>query len=166
MLLLSYSRCLRMISEMLELHKEGGRVSHSWCMCVVSHGNGGGMDVIGGWNACGSKQGMWLVDVGQCLGGWSHVGRCPSTSQVQSDIPMTPDHTGHLITPPSWCAALGRVESKLVGLHGKAHDATRRLQLVVNASGWLHSMVLHGCCCCCLDLYYFQSVSVTAFNMM
>ena len=38
--LLSYHRRLRMISEALEMREEGGRVSHSWCMCVVSHGYG------------------------------------------------------------------------------------------------------------------------------
>ena len=37
----SYHRRLSMISETLELHVEGGRVSHSWCMCVVGHGCGG-----------------------------------------------------------------------------------------------------------------------------
>ena len=52
-----------------------------------------------------------------------------------------------LITSPSWCAALGRLESKLVGILWKAlaWDATRRLRLDVNAAGWLHSLVLHGC---------------------
>ena len=39
--LLSYHRRVGMVSETLELRVEGGRVSHSWCMCVVSHGNGG-----------------------------------------------------------------------------------------------------------------------------
>ena len=33
-----------MISEALELRVEGVIVSHSWCMCVVSHGCGGGRD--------------------------------------------------------------------------------------------------------------------------
>ena len=41
LLLLSYHNRLRMISEVLELRVEGGQVSHSWCMCVVSHGYGG-----------------------------------------------------------------------------------------------------------------------------
>ena len=36
-LLLSYHGGLRMISEALELYVEGGRVSHSWCICVASH---------------------------------------------------------------------------------------------------------------------------------
>ena len=46
-----------MISEVLELPVAGGRVSHSWCMCLVSHGYGGlggHMDVGGGWYACGT----------------------------------------------------------------------------------------------------------------
>ena len=39
-----------MISEALEMREEGGRVSHSWCIRAVSHGNGGlGGDI----NGCG-----------------------------------------------------------------------------------------------------------------
>ena len=55
-------------------------------------------------------------------------------------------HRWHPITPPSRCTALGMVEPELVGLPVKAltRDATRRLRFVVNAAGWLHSMVLHG----------------------
>ena len=58
-LLLSYHRRLRMLSEALELRLKGGRVSHSSCMCVVSHGYGRlgeGKDGGGGWYACGIKQ--------------------------------------------------------------------------------------------------------------
>ena len=50
-MLLDYDRRLRMISEALEQRVEGGRVSHSWCMCVVSHGYdgvGGSTDGGGG----------------------------------------------------------------------------------------------------------------------
>ena len=75
-----------MISEALELYVECGRVSHSWCMCVVSHGNcglGGGRVGGGGWYACGTKSG----------GGGSHVERCRSTSRVRGDTLMTPDRT-------------------------------------------------------------------------
>ena len=52
-----------------------------------------------------------------------------------------------LITPPSICTALGRVEPEMVGLPGKAllRDATIRLWFVVHAADWLHPMVLHGC---------------------
>ena len=40
-------------SEKLEMHKESGRVSHSWCMGVVSHGyRGSGL----GWK-------WWLVSM-------------------------------------------------------------------------------------------------------
>ena len=49
-----------MISEALVLRVEGGRVTHSWCMCVVSHCYGGlgiGRDGVGGWYACGPKSG-------------------------------------------------------------------------------------------------------------
>ena len=57
-----------------------------------------------------------------------------------------------LVTPPSLCTALVRVERVLVDLPGKglARDATKRLWFVVHAAGWLHSMVLHeriGSCC-------------------
>ena len=58
LLLLSDDRCLRMISEALELRMEGRRVCHRWCLCVVSHGYGGfgeGRDGGGGWYACRSK---------------------------------------------------------------------------------------------------------------
>ena len=71
-----------LVSEALVLYVEGGRFSHSWCMCVISHGYDGfgGMKVMDGKHA------------GQFLGGWSHVGRCRSTSRVRSDTLMTPDH--------------------------------------------------------------------------
>ena len=49
---------MRMISEALDLCVEGGRVSHSLCMCVVNHGYGGlggGWDGSCGWYACGAK---------------------------------------------------------------------------------------------------------------
>ena len=45
---------------MLELRVEGGRVDHSWCMGVVSHGYGWlgeGRDGGGGWLASGTKPG-------------------------------------------------------------------------------------------------------------
>ena len=44
-------------SEALELYVEGGRVSHSCCMCVIGHGYGrlgGGRDGGSGWYACGT----------------------------------------------------------------------------------------------------------------
>ena len=74
MLLLCYHKRLRMISEALELCVEGGHVSHSWCVGVVSHrydGLGGGMNGCGGWYACRTKP-----------GGLSHVSRCQSTYRV------------------------------------------------------------------------------------
>ena len=53
---------------------------------------------------------------------------------------MTLDHTS------SMYAALGRVESELVGYPGRVliPYATSLLRFVVHAAGWLHSMVLHG----------------------
>ena len=49
------------------------------------------------------------------------------------------------------CAALGRVESELVGLPANTltRDATRRQRFVDHAASWLHTMVLHGRHCCC-----------------
>ena len=47
-----------MISEVLELCVEDGRVSHSLSICVVDHvhsGLGGGRDGGGGWYACGTR---------------------------------------------------------------------------------------------------------------
>ena len=73
-----------MISEALVLFVIGGRVSHSWCLCVVGHGYGGldgGRDGGGGWYVCGTKSGSW-----------SHVGRSRSTSRVRGDALMSPDH--------------------------------------------------------------------------
>ena len=55
---LSYHRRLRMILVALEFRVESGRVSHSWCRCVVSHGYGGlggGRDGGGGWYVCDTK---------------------------------------------------------------------------------------------------------------
>ena len=73
-----------MISEALELHMEGGQVSHWWCTCVVSHGNGGlggSRDGGGGWTACETKG----------------VGRMPGDARAlpESEVKtlMTPDHT-------------------------------------------------------------------------
>ena len=83
------------------------------------------------------------VHAGQSQGGWTHAGRCRSTSRVRGDTLM-------MITPPSRCAAQGKVEPELVGLPENAitRDATRRLWFVVHAASWLHSMVLHGRECC------------------
>ena len=58
MLLLSYHRRLRTISEALELRVVGGRASYSWCMCVFIHsydGLCGGRDGGGGLYVCGTK---------------------------------------------------------------------------------------------------------------
>ena len=69
LLLLSYHRRLKMTSETLELRVEGRRISHSWCMCVIS----GGLDGGGGMIAPQE--------------GWSHVGRCRNTSPVRCRDP-------------------------------------------------------------------------------
>ena len=54
-----------------------------------------------------------------------------------------------MITPLSWCAALGRVKPELVGLPGKAlaPDATRNVRFIVRAASYLHSTVLHWLTC-------------------
>ena len=65
-LLLSYHKCLMTISEALELHVEGGRVSRSLCMCVASHGYGGlggaGMEVVDDMHA-GQSQGFCRMSI-------------------------------------------------------------------------------------------------------
>ena len=78
-----------MISEALEVHVEGGRVSHSWCLCVISYGYGGfggGRDGGGGWLHAGQSQGVG------CMSG--DAGAFP-----ECDVKplMTLDHTAVLI---------------------------------------------------------------------
>ena len=100
-------------------------------MCGVGHGYGwlgGGRDGGCGWYACRTEG----------------VVRMPGDAGALPECEVKTH--GHPMTPPSLCVTLGRVESELVCLPGKilAQDATRRLQFVVDAAGWLHSMVLHG----------------------
>ena len=67
-----------MISEAPEHRVKGGRVSHSWCMCEVSHGYAGfgvGRVEVDGMHA---DKARWLV-------------ACHSL--VRGDTLMTPDHT-------------------------------------------------------------------------
>ena len=70
-----------MISEALELRLHGGRVSHSWCMCVVGHGYGW-FDGGDGWYTCVTKPGVL-----------SHVGGLQNPFPVRGDTLMTPDYT-------------------------------------------------------------------------
>ena len=106
---------------------KGGRVSHSRCMCLASHGYGG--------LEAGRKADVDGMHAGQSDGGWSHVLRCRSTTECK------------VKTPASRCTTLGRVKLELVGLPGKAssQDTTTRLWVVVHAASCLHCMVLHGC---------------------
>ena len=53
LLLFSSHRSLWMISEVLEFPVDGGRVTHSQCMCIISHS----LDGDGGWYECGMKPG-------------------------------------------------------------------------------------------------------------
>ena len=112
---------------------EGGRVNHRWCMCVVSHdcsGLGEDRDEDGSWYVCRMKP----KGLGCMLGDVRALPECEVNSLVSP------------ITPPSRCAALGKVEPELVAVAGKAltHVSTRRLRFDVHAVGWLHSMGLHG----------------------
>ena len=85
---------------------EGGRVSHSWCMCVV-------VMAMVGWMGAG----MELV-----LG--RHAEQSHVVGRMSGDAGAFPVCVGihclHPIVPPSRCADLGRVEQELVGLPGKA----------------------------------------------
>ena len=53
---------------------------------------------------------------------------------------MIPDHTTIQVRS-SWQGRAGIGRSSWKGL---TRDAARRLRFVVNAAGWLHSMVIHG----------------------
>ena len=49
LLLLSYHRRVRMVTEALEQCVEVGRVSHRWCVSIIGHGYGGaGIEVVDG----------------------------------------------------------------------------------------------------------------------
>ena len=66
---------------------EGGRVNHSWCMAVDSHGYGGlgrGRDGGGGWCLCWTGSGGF-----GCMSG--DVGALPECEV------MTPDNTALLV---------------------------------------------------------------------
>ena len=95
-----------MMSDGLELCVDDGRVNHSWCMGVISHGYGGlGGGRVGGGDrqACGTKT--------------EAVGRLSAEDGVIPDfkvkILMMPDHT------PSRCAAEDRTGSELADLPGR-----------------------------------------------
>ena len=83
LLLLSYCRCLWIISEALELRVLGERVSHSWCMGEVCHGYG---DWLGAEMDVVCMRGKW---------GCSHIRRCQNTSRARGDTLMTPVNTAN-----------------------------------------------------------------------
>ena len=63
---------------------EGGRVSHSWCMCVVVMAMVGWMGVMVGWMGAG------MENEGQSQGG----GRMSKDARVHFECEvMIPDHT-------------------------------------------------------------------------
>ena len=111
---------------------EGGRVSHSCCMCVV-------VMVMVGWMGAG----MELV-----LG--KHAGQSQVVGRMSGDAGAFPECVGNtLITPDSTIiqvrsSGYGRAGIGRSYWKGLTRDATRRLRFVVHAAGWLHSMVLHG----------------------
>ena len=92
--------------EALGLRVEGGRVSHSWCMCVV-------VMAMVGWMGAG----MELV-----FG--KHAGQSPGVSRMSKDARVHFEceviDWWFPITPPSRCAVLFRVEPELVDLPGNA----------------------------------------------
>ena len=63
---------------------EGGRVSNSWCMCVV-------VMAMVGWMGAGMEL-VFGMHAGQSPA-WSHVKRCQSTFRVRGDKLIIPDHT-------------------------------------------------------------------------
>ena len=111
---------------------EGGRVSHSWCMCVV-------VMAMVGWMGAG----MELV-LGRHAGQSQMVGRMSGDAGAFPECVwntlITPDRTTVQVRYSGWGrAGIGRSSWK-----GLTRDATRRLRFVVHAAGWLLSMVLHG----------------------
>ena len=114
------------------LRVEGGRVSHSWCMCMV-------VMAMVGW----IEAGMELV-----LG--MHAGQSQVVGRMSGDAGAFPECVVNtLITPARTtiqvrCSGYGRAGIGRFFWKGLARDATRRLRFVVHAAGWLHSMVIHG----------------------
>ena len=111
---------------------KGGRVSHSWCMCVV-------VMAMVGWMGAG----MELV-----LG--KHAGQSQVVGRMSGDAGAFPECVGNtLITPDRTTIQVrssghGRAGIGRSSWKGLTRDATRRLRFVVHATGWLHSMVIHG----------------------
>ena len=95
-----YHTRLRMISEVLTLRVEGGRVGHSWCLCVAGHVYAG--LVVG------------RIEVVDAM----HAVQSKGFGRISGDAGALPECVWHPITPSSKCARLGRVESELVGLPG------------------------------------------------
>ena len=66
--------------------------------------------------------------------------RCWSHHMLGDAGALPENKVNTLMTPPSRCTVLGRVNPELVGLSGKTitRNAMRRLRFVVIATGWLH----------------------------
>ena len=100
---------------------EGGRVSHSWCMCVV-------VMAMVGWMGAG----MELV-FGKHAGQSQVVGRMSEHFQSVGNTLITPDRTTIQVRSSGY----GRVGIGRSFWKGITRDATRRLRFVVHAAGWL-----------------------------
>ena len=101
---------------------EGGRVKNSLCMGVVSH-------IYGGFAGEGWK--WWLFSMLRNPKGVDPMSKdAGALPECYLKIQMTRDPIAFGST------ALGRVESELVGLPGKAliWDAKRRLWIIVHAA--------------------------------
>ena len=129
---------------------EGGRVSHSWCMCVVVMAMVGWMELVIGKHA------------GQSLVGGRMTGDAGEFPVCVGNTLITPDRTTIQVRSSGYGrAGIGRSSWK-----GLTRDATRRLRFVVHAAGWLHCMVLHGREYRCrmlklwMEIAYLEKVSV------
>ena len=81
------------------LRVEGGRIFHSWCMCVV-------VMAMVGWMGAGME---FVLD--------KHAGQSQVVGRMSRDAGAFPVCVG---------AVLGRVEPELVGLPGKTYHGTPR----------------------------------------
>ena len=111
---------------------DGGRVSHSWCMCVV-------VMAMVGWMGAGREL-VFGRHAGQSQVVGIMSGDARAFPECVGNTLITPDRTTIQVRSSGYCrAGIGRSSWK-----GLTRDATRRFRFVVHAADWLHSMVLHG----------------------
>ena len=130
-------------SKALELRVEGGRVSHSWCMCVVVMAMVGWMGQ--GWNWC-------LVGMQDKARGL--VACQKMTEYILSVRWLTGDSRSHHHPGAQFWVGSSR--------KGLTRDATRRF--LVHTAGWLHSIVLHRCIL--MHVWMYISISVIVLCIM